>query len=204
MSRSVSWSPMPAALQAPSLISRVPPATSGLGPLARHLLKAVGKAVRPPSTCSALHRLVRLLRRLLTSAAPSRHLSTPVATPENQGQVGRPPRVRRVTFVPNTCRIYARTLRVISGFGCVCPLARMRTPHMRFLFVRPALCLQLPSDPASRQRPCCSANGSHHQGPQRTLTSKSSAGYHPGQTVFAHHAPCLAHKQNGRPEAPAS
>jgi hypothetical protein len=44
---------------------------------------------------------------------------------------------------------------------------------MRFLFVRPALCLQLPSDPASRRRPCCSASGSHHQGPQRTSTSKS-------------------------------
>ncbi|NEJ25781.1 hypothetical protein GR247_37750 [Rhizobium leguminosarum] len=28
-----------------------------------------------------------------------------------------------MTFVPNTCRIYGRTLRVISGFGCVCPLA---------------------------------------------------------------------------------
>ena len=58
---------------------------------------------------------------------------------------------------------------------------------MRFLFVRPALCLQLPSDPALRRRPCCSASGSHHQGPQRTFTSKSSVGYHPDQT-----APCGA------------
>ena len=31
--------------------------------------------------------------------------------------------------------------------------------------------------------PCCSASGSHTQGPQRTPTSKSSAGYHPGRTV---------------------
>ncbi|ACP21746.1 hypothetical protein NGR_b02810 (plasmid) [Sinorhizobium fredii NGR234] len=48
-----------------------------------------------------------------------------------------------MTFVPYTCRIYARTLRVISGFGHFGSLARMRTPYMRFLFVRPALCLQL-------------------------------------------------------------
>src|SRR6266700_1106803 len=35
------------------------------------------------------------------------------------------------------------------------------------LFVGPALCLQLSSGPASRRvsYPCCSANGSHHQGP---------------------------------------
>src|SRR5580704_19151464 len=59
----------------------------------------------------------------------------------------------------------SQPLRVTSGFGFSCPLARMRTPRMRFLYVRPALCLQLPSDPASRRRPCCSANGSHHQGP---------------------------------------
>src|SRR4051812_49297612 len=45
---------------------------------------------------------------------------------------------------------------------------------MRFLFVRPELCVQLPSDPASRRRPCCSASGSCHQGPQKTFTSKSS------------------------------
>jgi len=62
-----------------------------------------------------------------------------------------------VTFVPYTCRIYGRILRVISGFGNLGSLARMRTPLMRWLFVRPALCLQLPSDPASRRRPCCSA-----------------------------------------------
>ena len=34
--------------------------------------------------------------------------------------------VRRVTFVPYTCRIYGRTLRVISGFGHFGSLARMR------------------------------------------------------------------------------
>ena len=50
-------------------------------------------------------------------------------------------------------RIYGRTLRVISGFEDLCLLARMRTPRMRCLFVRPALCLQLPSDPGSPRAP---------------------------------------------------
>jgi hypothetical protein len=158
-------------------------------------LSSSSKTRSPSGTpCSALHRLVlRLVRPLLTPAAPSRRLSTPVAP----WQTTRPPRVRRATFVPYTCRIYARTLRVISGFGSFGPLARMQTPHMRFLFVRPALCLQLPSDPASRRRPCCSASGSHHQGPQRTLTSKSPRPppQRSRQRQSWRHAPCLAHKK---------
>jgi hypothetical protein len=28
------------------------------------------------------------------------------------------------------------------------------TPHIRFLFIAPQLWIQLPSDPASRRRPC--------------------------------------------------
>jgi hypothetical protein len=61
--------------------SRIPSATSDLSPLARHLLKVIRKAVPASPTSSALHRLVRLLRPLLTSAVPSRCLATPVAHP---------------------------------------------------------------------------------------------------------------------------
>ena len=45
---------------------------------------------------------------------------------------------------------------------------------MRFVFLGPELCLQLPSHDASRHRSCCSARGSRHKSPQRTCTSKSS------------------------------
>jgi hypothetical protein len=55
--------------------------------------------------------------------------------------------------MPCTRRIYSRTLRMILGFESNGPLARMRMPHMRFLFVRPALCLQLPSDSESLRTP---------------------------------------------------
>jgi hypothetical protein len=80
----------------------------------------------------------------------------PIPTPYGAGSTRQDdglPRVRRVTFVPYTCRIYGCTLQVILGFGFLGPLARMQTPHMRFLFVRPALCLQLPSDPGLHRTP---------------------------------------------------
>src|SRR5688572_5834931 len=44
---------------------------------------------------------------------------------------------------------------------------------MRFVFLGPGLCLQLPSDPASRRTPLLLASGSRHQGPQGTSTPKS-------------------------------
>src|SRR4029079_16678253 len=88
------------------------------------------KAKLPP----ALHvrpfidRSRRLLRPLLTSAAPSRRLAAPVAHPLARRQGGRPPRVRRATFAPSTCRIYADTLRMTSGFRSFGPLARVSSP----------------------------------------------------------------------------
>jgi hypothetical protein len=97
-----------------------------------------------------------LRRSVHPAPTASADFCRPIPTPRGAGstrQGDRPPRVRRATFVPYTCRIYGRNLRVISGFGSFGPLARMRTPHMRFLFVRPALCLQLPSDPKSPRAP---------------------------------------------------
>ena len=64
-----------------------------------------------------------------TASADIRH---PIPTSHDAGstrQGNGSPRVRRVTFVPYTRRIYGRTFRVISGFGFYGPLAQMRTPH---------------------------------------------------------------------------
>lgn len=41
-----------------------------------------------------------------------------------------------MTFVPYTCRIYGRILRVMSGFGNLGSRGRMQTPPMRWQFVR--------------------------------------------------------------------
>jgi len=69
-------------------------------------------------------------------------------------QVRRPPRVRRDSFprlppdLPRSCP---------SGYRASLSIARLPhvgRPCIRFLFVGSGFCLRLPSDPASRQRPC--------------------------------------------------
>ena len=83
------------------------------GPLSRHLPKTIRtsdallKRIQPFTGWSD-----RLLWPLLTSASPSHRLSTVVA---HTGQAGRPPRVRRATFLPYTRRIYFHTLRMTIG-----------------------------------------------------------------------------------------
>jgi len=45
---------------------------------------------------------------------------------------------------------------------------------MQFVFLRPELCLQLPSETITAPcHPCCSAWGSPYQGPQRTYLQQS-------------------------------
>jgi hypothetical protein len=54
------------------------------------------------------------------------------------------------------CTTAESTLRVLDGYG-LCNLALTRptlTPLIRFLFIGSHFCSALPSDPASRQRPC--------------------------------------------------
>jgi len=40
--------------------------------------------------------------------------------------------------------------RTVSDFVLYCKLIHNLKPYMKFLFVRPGLCLRLPSDPTSR------------------------------------------------------
>jgi len=42
------------------------------------------------------------------------------------------------------------------GFAVLCPLVRRRMPPIRFLYIGSCVCSALPSDPASRRRPCAS------------------------------------------------
>jgi hypothetical protein len=53
-------------------------------------------------------------------------IGTPLGAP-SQWQAGRSPGVRRVTFAPHTCRIYARPVRVTLGFGSLRLLAHQTT-----------------------------------------------------------------------------
>ena len=54
------------------------------------------------------------------------------------------------------------------------PLVRPGLPRIRFLFVRSRLCSTLPSDPASRRRPCASLALHLHQVVQGTCTPRLS------------------------------
>ena len=51
-------------------------------------------------------------------------------------------------------------------------LVRRRMPRIRFLFIGSRLCSTLPSDPASRRRPCASLGLHLHQAVQGTFTLK--------------------------------
>ena len=62
----------------------------------------------------------------------------------------------------------------MMDFAVSCPLVRPGLPHIRFLFVRSRLCSTLPSDPASRRRPCASLTLHLHQVVQGTCTPKLS------------------------------
>ena len=108
-------------------------------------------------TGSALHRSgsEQLLRPLLTSVRPSRHLSVPVA----RGRPNRSPRVIRATFLLMPVGSTSQRSVQVSGFGDyghLTPLRRL----IRFLFVRPAFCLGLPSGSQSPATPLPSANTS--------------------------------------------
>ncbi|WP_214086614.1 hypothetical protein, partial [Photorhabdus heterorhabditis] len=79
------------------------------------------------------------------------------------------------------------------GFGDICHLTPLRRLS-RFLFVRPAFCLRLPSDSPRGGHPCRSANTSPHRvcGGLSPL-SRSLATTAKEQRLSRRYAPCPAH-----------
>jgi len=58
------------------------------------------------------------------------------------------------TFTSYTCCIYSHAFRMTIGLcESYCFLAQAWLPPMRFVSLRPGLCLPLPSDPASKRQP---------------------------------------------------
>ena len=71
-----------------------------------------------------------------------------------------------MTFAPSTRRIYDRPVRSAIGLRVeFAPSPTSRPPRMRFVFLGPELCVQLPPRGSSRSYDCCSARGSRHSGP---------------------------------------
>jgi hypothetical protein len=83
----------------------------------------------------------------------------------------RPPEVSSTAFTTHLPDLPPRSLMVVD-FTIIGSLVRPGRPHIWFLFVRSWLCYALPSDPASRRRPCVSLVLHHHQAGQGTCTPK--------------------------------
>lgn len=84
---------------------------------------------------------------------------------------GRPPEVSTTAFTTRLPDLPPRALMVMD-FAIISSLVRPGRPHIWFLFVRSWFCYTLPSDPASRRRPCVSLALHHHQVGQGTCTPK--------------------------------
>jgi hypothetical protein len=61
---------------------------------------------------------------------------------------------------------------MVMDFAFSRKLVWMIQPDIRFVFLRSAFCLLLPSDPTSQWTPLPSANSFHHQDLQGTCTPK--------------------------------
>ena len=108
---------------------RYPPVGHGASQPPRLRLVSPSKGQAPSGApCSALHRPV--IPITTTSADFCRPLPAPCSAGSTPlpGQARRSPRVRRATFAPSTCRIYADTLRMTLGFRSFGPLARVSSP----------------------------------------------------------------------------
>jgi len=75
-------------------------------------------------------------------------------SPES-GTRPRPPEVSTAAFTAHLPNLQPWPLMDMD-FAIICPLVRPNLPRIRFLSVRSRLCSTLPSDPASRRRPCAS------------------------------------------------
>jgi len=97
-------------------------------PSCLHLFQASNAPRRFGLICSALRRRVSpaCARRCTPTTMASADFCRPIGPPcdgPSHEQDGRSLRVRRVTFLPYTRRIYAATIRMTSGFESIGPLA---------------------------------------------------------------------------------
>jgi hypothetical protein len=105
----------------------------------------------------------------MASADSCKPSKTPIGVFSRHRKTHRPPRVRTAAFPPHPPHLLHHHLMVI-GFALSRKLAQMIQPDMRFVFLRSAFCLRLPSDPTSRGTPLPLANSFHHQDLQGTFT----------------------------------
>jgi len=91
----------------------------------------------------------------------------------DSGTCGRPPAIRLTAFNAQPPNLPPAPLMDVD-FAAMSQLVRRCRPHIRFLFIGSRLCSTLPSDPASRRRPCASLSLLLHQDVKGTYTPKLS------------------------------
>jgi len=90
------------------------------------------------------------------------------------------------------------TLCVLDRYGLRdhWPARPTLTPQIRFLYIGSRVCSALPSDPASRRRPCASLSLRVHQAVKRTCASKLSNMLGVPKKRAAEYSAARRHSQN--------
>jgi hypothetical protein len=100
------------------------------------------------------HALACLLCRLLTSAGRSGRIAPPSVLNEDTPQISR----GKLSYLPCIDAGFIKYAPPVDGglYGRVPTRPERTTPHIRFVSLAPHVRSTLPSDPASRRRPCAS------------------------------------------------
>ena len=109
-------------------------------------------------------------RPTMPSADSCPPVSAPYGTLSSECRTtDRPPGVSSAAFTTHRPNLPPRLLMVMA-FAISRLLRQPGRPYIGFLFVRSWICSTLPSDPASRRRPCASLVLRHHQAGQELLS----------------------------------
>ena len=117
----------------------------------------------------------------------------------------RPPQIRTSSF--RSCTRPSLLLQPLaaSDFVLLWRLVRLKQPQIGFVYLGSSVCLQLPSDSASRRTPLLLANGWRSPAPVRDFHPRDDA--HAGRTqitkspLFTERAFCNRHLPNPSPNA---
>lgn len=113
---------------------------------------------------------LQTLRPTMPSADSCPPISTPYDMLSSECRTTNwPPGVSSAAFTTHLPNLPPRLLMVMA-FAINGLLRQPGRPHIGFLFVRSWFCFTLPSDPASRRRPCALLVLRHHQAGQGTFT----------------------------------
>src|SRR5579872_4667565 len=122
-------------------------------------LSSMSRAAYSPLPLPSLQRTVWAFIRCRTTT-PAADFCRPVRMDRSPLSPGSRTNDRSPEVSSTAFRTQPPNLQPVSlmdmGFAIIGPLARHRMPHIRFLYIGSHVCSALPSDPASRRRPCVS------------------------------------------------